>query len=290
MSAAAETIVRVDDLWFRYPSADLPALRGVSLTVRRGELVGIIGPSGAGKSTLCQAIAGIVPHSVPGEVEGHVEVFGCNVTAEQRTDVTARVGLVLQDPEAQIIGMTVAEDLAFGPENYEVDPAVIAERSARCLARVGLSGLLERDTYTLSGGQKQRLAIASALMLEPELLILDEPTSELDPLGKDQVFAVVEDLRREGDVTVVIVEHEVDRLARLADRIVVMSEGKVLVDDVPLAVFSGPDVFARTAGERMPAAAELVARLRASGEFPDLPPTLDLDEALALTAARLEDR
>ena len=287
MTSAAETIVRVDDLWFRYPSADLPALKGVSLTVGRGELVGIIGPSGAGKSTLCQAIAGIIPHSVPGEVEGHVEVFGSDVTAEQRMDVTARVGLVLQDPEAQIIGMTVAEDLAFGPENYEIDPAVIGERSRRCLERVGLSGLMERDTYALSGGQKQRLAIASALMLAPDLLILDEPTSELDPLGKDQVFAVIEDLRREGDVTVVVVEHEVDRLARLADRIVVVSDGRVVVDDVPLAVFSGPDMFARTAGERLPAAAELLGRLAEGGEFPEVPPTVDLDEALELTAARL---
>jgi energy-coupling factor transporter ATP-binding protein EcfA2 len=287
MTSAAETIVRVDDLWFRYPSAERPALKGVSLTVGRGELIGIIGPSGAGKSTLCQAIAGIIPHSVPGEVEGHVEVFGSDVTAEQRMDVMARVGLVLQDPEAQIIGMTVAEDLAFGPENYEVDPTVITERSRRCLDRVGLSGLMERDTYALSGGQKQRLAIASALMLEPDLLILDEPTSELDPLGKDQVFAVIEDLRREGDVTVVVVEHEVDRLARLADRIVVVSGGRVAVDDVPLAVFSGPDLFARTAGERLPAAAELLGRLAESGDFPDVPSTIDLDEALELTAARL---
>jgi energy-coupling factor transport system ATP-binding protein len=287
MTEAAETIVRVDDLWFRYPSAELPALKGVSLTVRRGELVGVIGPSGAGKSTLCQAIAGIIPHSVPGEVEGHVEVFGSDVTAEQRLDVTARVGLVLQDPEAQIIGMTVAEDLAFGPENYEVDPAVIAERSVRCLDVVGLSGLMERDTYALSGGQKQRLAIASALMLEPDLLILDEPTSELDPLGKDQIFEVVEQLRRRGDVTVVMVEHEVDRLVRLADRIVVVSEGRVVVDGAPLAVFSGPDVLERTAGERLPAAAELIGRLAAIGSFPQLPPTLDLDEALELTAARL---
>jgi energy-coupling factor transporter ATP-binding protein EcfA2 len=290
MTSAVETIVRVDDLWFRYPSADLPALKGVSLTVRRGEFIGVIGPSGAGKSTLCQAIAGIIPHSVPGEVEGGVEVFGSDVTTEQRMDVTARVGLVLQDPEAQIIGMTVAEDLAFGPENYEVPPEVIDERSVRCLDRVGLAGLMERDTYALSGGQKQRLAIASALMLEPDLLILDEPTSELDPLGKDQVFAVIEDLRREGDVTVIVVEHEVDRLARLADRIVVVSEGRVLVDDAPLAVFSGPDVFARTAGERLPAAADLLARLAATGEFPDVQPTIDLDEALASTAARLGGR
>jgi energy-coupling factor transporter ATP-binding protein EcfA2 len=287
MTAAAETIVRVDDLWFRYPSGEVPVLKGVSLTIRRGEFIGIIGLSGAGKSTLCQAIAGIIPHSVPGEIEGHVEVLGSDVTAQQRMDVTARVGLVLQDPEAQIIGMTVAEDLAFGPENYEIDPGVIARRSARCLELVGLSGLMERDTYALSGGQKQRLAIASALMLEPDLLILDEPTSELDPLGKDQVFEVVETLRKEGDVTVVMVEHEVDRLVQLADRIVVVNDGRIVVDDAPLAVFSRPDVRERTAGERLPAASELLGRLAASGSFPPIPPTLDLGEALRRTAAVL---
>lgn len=290
MSEIAPVIVHVDDLWFRYPSADKPALKGIDLTVRRGEFVGIIGPSGAGKSTLCQAIAGIIPHSTPGEVEGRVRVFGEDLTAEPRLDVAARIGLVLQDPEAQIIGMTVAEDLAFGPENYEIDPLVIAERSRRCLAQVGLPELIERDTYALSGGQKQRLAIASALMLEPHLLVLDEPTSELDPLGKDHVFAVIESLRRRGDVTVIVVEHEVDRLVRLADRIVVVEDGRVVADDTPLAIFSGPDVLGRVAGERLPAAAELLGRLASAQTFPPLSPTLDLDEALELTAAQLGAR
>jgi energy-coupling factor transport system ATP-binding protein len=290
VSEANPVIAQVHDLWFRYPSAEEPALKGIDLTVRRGEFIGVIGPSGAGKSTLCQAVAGIIPHSTPGEIEGRVEVFGDDLTAEPRLDVTARIGLVLQDPEAQIIGMTVAEDLAFGPENYEIDPVVIAERSRRCLAQVGLSDLMERDTYALSGGQKQRLAIASALMLEPDLLVLDEPTSELDPLGKDQVFAVIESLRRRGDVTVVVVEHEVDRLVRLADRIVVVEDGRIVADDTPLSVFSGPGVLDRTAGERLPAAAELLGRLAAAPTFPPLSPTLDLDKVLELTAAQLGAR
>ena len=281
-------MLQVEDLWFRYPSAEQPALRGIDLTVHRGETIGIIGPSGAGKSTLCQAIKGIIPHSSPGEVEGCVKAFGVDITSEHRLDVGARIGLVLQDPEAQIIGMTVAEDLAFGPENYEVDPAVIADRSLRYLDLVGLQGLLDRDTYVLSGGQKQRLAIASALMSEPELLILDEPTSELDPQGKDELFAVIERLRQGGDHTVIVVEHEVDRLVRFADRIVVMDNGAILADGTPLEVFTGPDVNARTAGERLPAAAELLARSADAGFLTDSVATLDLDKALAQVILRLE--
>lgn len=280
--------VVVDDLWFRYPSARIPALRSIRLTIGRGEFVGVIGPSGAGKSTLCQAIKGIIPHSSPGEIEGQVSVYGTDITSELRLDVTARVGLVLQDPEAQIIGMTVAEDLAFGPENYELAPSIIEERSRRCLSQVGLPvALLGRDTYALSGGQKQRLAIASALMLEPDVLILDEPTSELDPSGKDQVFGVLEALRREAGMTVILVEHEIDRLARVADRLLVMDGGRIVEDDTTLGIFFGTSDSA-LAGERLPAAVELHRRLRAScAAFPSISPTLDLDTVLTETAAAL---
>ncbi|MFE4952478.1 energy-coupling factor ABC transporter ATP-binding protein [Leifsonia sp. NPDC056665] len=272
--------VRVNDLWFRYPTAQGPTLRGLTFDIAEGEFVGIIGPSGAGKSTLCQAIKGLIPHTTPGEHEGTVEIFGTDVTRETHSHGGARVGLVLQDPEAQIIGMTVREDLAFGPENYEIDPAEIAARSKACLAAVGLADFMDRDTYTLSGGQKQRLAIASALMLEPDILVLDEPTSELDPLGKDQVFTVIENLRRRRRITVVVVEHEVDRLARLADRIIVMSDGAVVADGKPLDVLATPGARERTAGERLPAAADFILNLAEQGFPAGLRPTLDLDQAV----------
>lgn len=287
------TVVSVSDLWFRYPSAGLPALQGVSLAVRKGECLGLIGPSGAGKSTLCQALKGIIPHSLPGELEGEVRVLGRNVVdADELASLSQRVGLVLQDPEAQIIGMTVAEDLAYGPENYEVAPEEIRERSLMCLDAVGLDrGLLDRDTYALSGGEKQRLAVASALMLGPEVLILDEPTSELDPLGKDQVFEVLDNLRRAGRVTLVIVEHEVERLAKVADRIAVLDGGRLVADGTPLNLFTGTDVEVQTAGERLPAAAALLQALRADGEsFPPLQPTLDLAALLDDVATVLVHR
>lgn len=277
---AHDHAITIRDLWFRYPTAANATIRGVDLTIDEGEFVGLIGPSGAGKSTLCQALKGLIPHTTPGEVEGVVEVFGTDVTQHASSAEHARIGLVLQDPEAQIIGMTVREDLAFGPENYEVDPAEIARRSLVCLESVGLADLMDRDTYTLSGGQKQRLAIASALMLEPDVLILDEPTSELDPIGKDQVFAILATLREQRKITVIIVEHEVDRLARLVDRIVVVDGGRVVADGSPLDVLATPGARERTAGERLPGAADFTLHLTETGMFPSLTPTLDLDDAL----------
>lgn len=283
----SEHAIHVDDLWFRYPTADEAALRGVTLSIQEGEFLGILGPSGAGKSTLCQALKGLIPHTTPGEVEGAVHVFGKNVLEEPLTAQSARVGLVLQDPEAQIIGMTVAEDLAFGPENYETDPDEIERNSIMYLEAVGLSGLMDRETYTLSGGQKQRLAIASALMLDPDILVLDEPTSELDPLGKDQVFTVLEQLREQRPITVIMVEHEVDRVARLADRVVVMDHGEVIAEGTPLDVLATSGARERTAGERLPSAADFTLALMESGRVPRLQPTLDLESAIEQAAAAL---
>lgn len=269
--------IDVEDLWFRYPVAEVPALKGVEFQVRTGEMIGIIGPSGAGKSTLCQALKGLIPHSTPGEVEGEVRIFGADVTNVDQAGVgSERIGLVLQDPEAQIIGMTVREDLAFGPENLAVDPEEIRRRSIIHLADVGLEDLMDRDTYELSGGQKQRLAIASALMLEPDILIFDEPTSELDPLGKDEVFEVLRRIRQERDVTIVVVEHEVDRLASLVDRIIVMSDGEIVIDGPPLDVLASPGARANTAGERLPSAADFALSLQELGFTGLGSPTFDL--------------
>lgn len=285
---AHEHAIRVRNLWFRYPTAEGPTLRGLTFEIHEGEFVGIVGPSGAGKSTLCQALKGLIPHTTPGEVEGSVEVFGTDVTVNMNSLEGARVGLVLQDPEAQIIGMTVREDLAFGPENYEVEPEVIKARSSTCLEAVGLAGLMDRDTYTLSGGQKQRLAIASALMLEPDVLVLDEPTSELDPLGKDQVFEILKSLRERRTITVIVIEHEVDRLAKLANRIIVMDDGEIVADGTPLDVFGSAGARERTAGERLPAAADFALNLSERGFPPPVQPTLELAETIDQVTRVLE--
>jgi energy-coupling factor transport system ATP-binding protein len=271
----------IRDLWLVYPTAEQPSLRGVTLSGRAGEFIGITGPSGAGKSTLLACLHGLVPRSITAETSGSVRVFDQDVIGSGLGPQGSRIGLVLQDAEAQIVGMTVAEDLAFGPENYGMDPAEIRRRSAEVLRLVGLADMADQDTYALSGGQKQRLAIASVLMLRPDVILLDEPTSELDPVGKAEVFEVVDRLRRESATTIVMVEHELGRLAELADRLIVLDEGQIVAAGTPTELLSDVELFLRTGGERPPAAAELQWRLRTAGVPVDGEPSLSLPTVIS---------
>jgi energy-coupling factor transporter ATP-binding protein EcfA2 len=282
-------VFEIRDLWLAYPTAERPSLRGVSFSGHAGEFIGITGPSGAGKSTLLACLQGLVPRSVTAETNGSVRVFDHDVIAAPLGAEGYRIGLVLQDAEAQIVGMTVAEDLAFGPENYGVDPAEIRRRSAGALEAVGLAGMADRDTYALSGGQKQRLAIASVLMLRPDIILLDEPTSELDPVGKAEVFEVVDRLRRESATTIVMVEHELDRLAAMADRLIVLDQGEIVADGTPAELLSDVELFLRTGGERPPAAAELEWRLRGAGLPVAAEPSLSLPTVVSRIRALAGD-
>jgi energy-coupling factor transport system ATP-binding protein len=255
-----EPLIEVRDLRFRYPTGRSDALDGIDLTVHRGEFLGVTGPSGAGKSTLCLCLKGLIP---AGTFSGSVHVAGSEI--KPNAPYFDRSALVFQDPETQIIGLTVMEDLAFGPENLERDPAEIRAAIPRCLEIVRLGGYADAETFRLSGGQKQRLAIADALILEPDLLILDEPTSELDPIGKDEVFEVVAQLRKERAVTVVMVEHAAEQLAEMADRIILMSEGRIVAEGPPEELYHHEDFFHRPDGERSPQVAQLLVELEREG-------------------------
>ncbi|TMD90900.1 MAG: ABC transporter ATP-binding protein [Chloroflexi bacterium] len=259
-STSEEYVIEVQGLRFRYPSSEREALAGVDLVVRRGEFVGITGPSGAGKSTLCLCLKGLIP---AGELSGRIQVGGKAVT--RQSAFLERSALVFQDPETQIIGLTVAEDLAFGPENLKRDPDLIRAAIPRMLHEVRLDGYDEAETYQLSGGQKQRLAIADALILEPDILLLDEPTSELDPVGKDEVFEVIAQLRRKRDVTVVMVEHAAEQLAEMADRILVMDDGQIVDQGPPHVLYRSAATFHRPDGERAPQIAEVLFGLLQDG-------------------------
>src|SRR5258708_274249 len=257
---ADDIIIRVRDLRFRYPGATRDALAGINLDVRRGEFVGVTGPSGAGKSTLCLCLKGLIP---AGTFGGIISVAGQPVAPG--TAYIESSALVFQNPETQIIGLTVAEDLAFGPENLRRDPAEIRAAIPRYLAQVRLSGYEDADTYRLSGGQKQRLAIADALILDPDILILDEPTSELDPIGKDEVFEVVERLRGERSITVVMVEHAAEQLAEMADRIIVLSDGALFDQGPPDELYRNAPLFHAPDPERAPQISEVLFRLVQAG-------------------------
>jgi energy-coupling factor transport system ATP-binding protein len=262
---ATEFEVVVEDLRFRYPTAQQDSLNGISFRIKRGEFVGITGPSGAGKSTLALCLRGLIPHVTSGSLSGNVTVCGLNTRFVKPALLGEKVGLVFQDPEAQIIGLTIEEDLAFGPANYEWPREKILENLSALLDSVRMHGTEKRDTYGLSGGQKQRVALASALMMSPQLIILDEPTSELDPAGKEEVFTVVRELCSKLDVTIIMIEHAVEQLAEFADRIILMDQGRIVADDTPRVLFRNVDLFHQTEGERLPHVAELLFLLMKDG-------------------------
>jgi energy-coupling factor transport system ATP-binding protein len=262
---ASSAILVVDDLHFIYPERQEEALKGISFSVQPGEFIGITGPSGSGKTTLALCLRGLIPHVLAGRMSGTVSVCGRDISDVRPAAIGERVALVFQDPEAQIIGLTVAEDLAFAPENYEWAPDRIVSAIPAILDVVKLGAMGSRDTFGLSGGQKQRVALAGGLMLIPEVIILDEPTSELDPLGRTEVFEALRNLRRQSNATIIVIEHAVEQLAEFSDRILVMDAGRIVAQGPPGEVFRNVDIFHRGGSERVPAAIELMHALERDG-------------------------
>jgi energy-coupling factor transport system ATP-binding protein len=224
-----EPAVSIEGLAYRYRGQQKPALKGVDLEVAEGEFVVVMGPSGAGKSTLCVSLNGLIPHFFKGKMEGEVRVGGRPTSEGKVGEFAQEVGLVFQDFEAQLFSTNVALEVAFGPENFRVERGEMIERVERVLGQVHLEGFENRTPSTLSGGQKQRLAIASVLAIEPRILCLDEPTTDLDPVGKLGIFEIAEDLKDRDDVTLIVVEHETEETLE-ADRIIVLRDGEIVAD------------------------------------------------------------
>lgn len=218
-------ILSVRDLTFTYPGVAEPTLAGVSFEVARGECLAIFG---AAKSTACLCLAGAIPHLISGRMEGEVIVDGLSTRAVRLPELATKVGMVLQDPENTLFNLTLEGDVVFGMENLGVPREEMGARVDEVLALVGLSGLHGRMSQELSGGQKQRAAVAAVLAMRPSILILDEPTRELDPLGTEEVFGLLAHLKARG-TTIVIVENDPDHVAPLADRMLLLREGRVAV-------------------------------------------------------------
>lgn len=235
--------LEVTGLTYRYPAGATPALREVSFHLRPGEFLGIVGQSGAGKSTLCAALAGLVPHFFGGQMEGRVLVDGLDTRQIPVADLTAEVGLVLQNPFTQLTGVkeTVEGEVAFGLENRGVPRTEMRRMVAETLERLGLAPLRDRHPFTLSGGQMQRVALASVLVMRPRILVCDEPTSQLDPQGVREVMGLLADLHR-GGTTIVLVEHRTSLLAEMATRVLLLADGQVLADGSPREVLGRPDL------------------------------------------------
>ncbi|MGB7876132.1 MAG: ABC transporter ATP-binding protein [Anaerolineales bacterium] len=227
-------IINLQNVTYVYPLTDVAVLSDVNLQVEEGEFVAVIGPNGAGKSTLCYTLAGFVPHFYKGELTGRVEVAGVETQESSLSDWVMNVGLAFQNPFNQISGAkyTVFEEIAFGLENIGVPRGEMKERVERALEMTGISDLAERSPYSLSGGQQQRVALTSILVMEPKVLVLDEPTSQMDPIGTREVFGVIRTMAERG-MTVVLAEHKVEWIAQFADRVIALYEGKILLDGKP---------------------------------------------------------
>lgn len=278
------SVIVVENLRYRYPRQTHLALDGVSFRVEPGEFVGIVGPNKAGKSTLCQALVGLVPHFYKGAIGGRVEVAGLDVHASTVAEVSRRAGLVFQSPFTQMSGakFTVYEEVAFGLEHAGIPRDEMVRRIEWALRLLGLWELRDRNPFALSGGQMQRLAIASVLVMQPEVLILDEPTSQLDPAGTSEVFAAVADLCRQG-MTVVMAEHKVDRIAAQADKVLVLDRGQVVAWGPPGEVFSLDGLTAR--GVAVPA---VTAAARELGwQEPDGTYPVTVEQAVRIGGERL---
>lgn len=256
--------VHLDDLHFHYPpivdgAAAVGVLRGVSLDVPAGQSLAILGPVSSGKTTLALILAGLAPAMTGGVLTGRALVDGLDAAQTPAAQISARLGLVFQEPERQLFNMTVAEEVAFGLEGLAMPRREIGERVAWALAQVGLTGLEERSPWQLSGGQQKRLAIATLLATQPPILVLDEPMAGLDPAARREVAAVLNELRRAG-ATVMVLEKDAEFVARWAERVIVLAEGRVELDGAPAAVFADVERLRRL-GVAVPQMAELWARL-----------------------------
>jgi len=279
-------IIELDGVSFRHAGAETDALRDVRLTIEDGEYVAILGRNGAGKTTLGQCLNGIVPNLVTGELRGRVAVAGRDPARTPVRDMAGLVGMVFDNPEFQMSQLTVAEEVALGLENLGVPVDEMRPRIDEALAAVGLAGFDERVPLALSSGEQQRLAIASVLVMRPRILVLDEPTSNLDPVGKGTVFEIARRLNREAGMTIVIAEHDVDAVAAHADRVVVLDRGTVVAIGAPRDVLGRRELL-ESIGVRLPQAMDLALRLDEGPAGWEDPLPLTADEAAAAIEHRL---
>ena len=257
------TLIETKNLTFTYPSGMKPAVEDVSITIEKGDFVILTGPSGCGKTTLCRCFNGLVPNFYGGKLEGDITVAGFNVTKSSIHELARHVGLVFQNPENQLFALSVEKDVAFGLENFGVSRDEMRERVDWALQMTGINELRERAPHELSGGQQQRVAIASILAMRPEVMVFDEPTSFLDPLGAQRIFEVIHDLNKKLGITVILVEHRLDLASRYANHVIVMDESRVVLDGEPRQVFNSEK--ARLIGVGIPKATRLYQILRENG-------------------------
>lgn len=265
------------DLCFQYITSKDLVLNHVNLRIEKGDYLAVVGPSGSGKSTLCLTFNGIIPQSITGHMAGDVTVNGLNTKEHEVFELADKVGIVLQNPESQLFAMSVEEELAFGPENLGLPREEIRMRIEEASHIVGILDK-ERFPFSLSGGEKQKLSIASMLTMRPSYLVLDEPTSQLDPKGRKDVYAVLEKLHKEG-MSIILIEHDTDYVAEHAQKVIVLTEGKIVKSGSPKEVFSDVEEMKRW-GVKVPEIAEFTYELCKQGLAKKVYTTLEDAESL----------
>jgi len=259
-------MIRLKDLNFQYKDAPGFALTDINLSIEESEFVGIIGSSGAGKTTLTYALSGVVPHYYGGDFYGRVSVGGLDTIEAEPARLSQIVGCVFQDIDGQMVASIVEDELLFGLENFGVPRGEIEERLQMALDAMGIAPLRHRAIASLSGGQKQKVAIAAIIALKPKVLVLDEPTGELDPRSSVMVFEMLKKLNREFGMTIVVVEQKIMLLCEYAHRLIVMDKGKVLLDGQVRDVIQNIESLTG-AGVNAPRVASLGHELKARGLY-----------------------
>jgi energy-coupling factor transporter ATP-binding protein EcfA2 len=259
-------MIQIEALTVKYTGRKRPVLRDVSLSVSKGETVLILGPSGSGKSSLALTVNGLVPHSIGDVLAGTVRLNGLDTQQHPVAELAQQAGILFQDPDSQFATMKVEDEIVFGLENLRIDPSLMDARVEQALSQVGMAHTRQRPIFALSGGEKQRVALAALLAMQPEVLVFDEPTANLDSVGTQQVFALLAQLKSRGQHTLVLIEHKLDELMHLVDRVIVLGdEGRIFAEGPPRQVFDEHAVALREMGVWVPQVCLLAQELRARG-------------------------
>ncbi|HIE31787.1 MAG TPA: ATP-binding cassette domain-containing protein [Methanosarcinales archaeon] len=284
-------MIEIRNLNYTYPNMSEPALCDINLHVDDGEFVLLLGASGCGKSTLIQCLNGLVPKVAGGNLEGEIIVNEKNLRDYKVHQMASDVGIIFQNPDTQLFSLTVEKDVAFGPENLGMPKNEILSRMDQAMRIVGMESMRDRFIFTLSGGEKQRVAIAGTLAMEPSVLVLDEPTSDLDPAGTCEVLSLVRRLNQEKDMTIILIEHKIDEVVHLADRVVVMEQGRIIMDGAPDEIFDHGHDRLKNIGISLPQLSEIAHAIKnGSGDPKDgLPTYLSYETILSRLCNRLRD-
>ncbi len=281
-------IMECRNISYQYPLTDEPVLKDINVQIEKGKVYGVIGQNGSGKTTFCAVLRGFAPSFYKGKLEGEVLLEGKNIT-EYGGEISTRIGYVFQNPFTQISGVkdTVYEEVCYGLENFGVDVDEIDRRVMEVMRTTNIERLALSNPFQISGGQMQRVALASVIVLEPDILIIDEPTSQLDPDGTESVFEVIKAMKQKHK-TIILVEHKIDLIAEYADEVIAFKDGRIIANGPTAEVLS--DMSLLEEGVNLPQVAMLGAKLRERGLALDHIPVTEKDARETISRALKERR